>query len=736
MRYLHKWEKLFKATSLLVSLFLLCGLSLLATAQPAFAGSGTTTVNAFGDGPMYESSPTYRGGGAGVYYQPISAKSGAAVRVALEFYPSIPANQHIIDATLRLYIDTIGEDPAGLQITAYRLTQGFNEAYLSWNKATSGISWATPGGDYDVSDAGSLVFPASQGAGFIDITVTDIVKEAYNISGTWHNYVYLVVKYDDEDDAHSHTVSFRSQNWPTSGSRPKLVVNYTDVDIPTSTMAITNTDFYGADSSIDYTLGDYASADISLQCRPDGAGNWTSYGSEHVVADGNIAIYTSDYSPNLIENTYYEFRAAVTYADGVTYSTSGYSSTGEEPDVTALVTSQATVANVSVNIDLNSAADVEYWVSTRITGSGSPWTNTSTQIDGPPTAAFVFSVPVVATNTYDYMVTTTFYDLYLLWTSYYIYTPIQTFTAPLLNSSVYITATSMYVTNNLSQYCIPTYNATVVLGSSVAPTLHFEFKKTTDVIWTATAPFAVVADGNYSYELPYALTWNTSYNLRAVVTHTLGSVTGASTLFTTYPQAPQFTTQSAVGVDTTTATLRGLLSMGGYDYAIPYFYYKETTAATWTQQIVATSTTSKPYTLALTNLKENTEYSYMFLGYASKGTLGSPNYQLVTVTGTTLTFTTTESTQGWVTRMLSFVGLDDAAGKMLLAILCIVILPVIVLLVFNKGYLVTLITATVVTIFFIAINFIPLWLDLTLGMLLLMGFVVVIKGNGIGGNDA
>lgn len=729
MRYLHKWEKLFKATSLLVSLFLLCGLSLLATAQPAFAGSGTTTVNAFGDGPIYEASPTYRGGGFGVYYQPISAKSGAAVRVALEFYPSIPANQHIIDATLRLYIDTIGEDPAGLQITAYRLTQGFNEVYLSWNKATSGISWATPGGDYDVSDAGSLVFPASQGAGFIDITVTDIVKEAYNISGALHNYVYLVVKYDDENDAHSHTISFRSQNWPTSGSRPKLVVNYTDVDIPTLDMDMYETNFYAMTPHVDYTIGEYPDIDVSIEYRANGAGNWTSYGTQNMVADGDVYIPTGDV---LNENSYYEFRAVADYADGTIYSSSVYEYTWEEPDVTHFISSQAWSAYVSTPIILNDTIDVEVWVSTRLTGSGDPWDDSISQVSIIDDT-LVFNVPVTSTETYDCIATTRFYDATYSFT-YDIVTPIKVFTAPLLDEEVQILVTDINMSTNYLDNCIPTFRTNLLLGSATTCALHFEYRVPAGV-WIATAPFAVTADGIYNYELPYALTWNTSYNLRAVVTHTLGSVTGPSTLFTTYPQAPQFTTQSAVGVATTTATLRGLLSMGGYDYAIPYFYYKETTAATWTQQIVATSTTSKPYTLALTNLKENTEYSYMFLGYASKGTLGSPNYQLVTVTGTTLTFTTTESTQGWVTRMLSFVGLDDAAGKMLLAILCIVILPVIVLLVF-KGYLVTLITATVVTIFFIAINFIPLWLDLTLGMLLLMGFVVVIKGNGIGGNDA
>lgn len=136
-------------------------------------------------------------------------------------------------AKLRLYYyDYNNEDPAGLAVNVYKLTQpAWTEAGVTWNRYDGGNLWTVAGGDYNAGISGSGTIPTNYG--WMEIDIMDIVTDAItNESSKLH----LIVLYNDEAREDDETPLFYSNDEASQTTkRPRLILE-----------AVDNSSFYGA----------------------------------------------------------------------------------------------------------------------------------------------------------------------------------------------------------------------------------------------------------------------------------------------------------------------------------------------------------------------------------------------------------------------------------------------------------------------------------------------------------
>jgi hypothetical protein len=116
---------------------------------------------------------------------------------------TIPSNQRMVSATLRLWVTSAENSSVGL----YRVTQAWSE---------SGLTWANSGGVAHNITAVASFIPASNGR-YYDIDVTGLVAQWR--AGTAANYG-LITKLAGNNSL----ASFTSREWATTTQRPQLVV--------------------------------------------------------------------------------------------------------------------------------------------------------------------------------------------------------------------------------------------------------------------------------------------------------------------------------------------------------------------------------------------------------------------------------------------------------------------------------------------------------------------------------
>ena len=73
---------------------------------------------------------------------------GAGPRLGFDV-DEVPASATVQDTDLSVWHPmTFGTAGANATYNLHKLTKAFNETAASWTKATSTVSWTTPGGDY------------------------------------------------------------------------------------------------------------------------------------------------------------------------------------------------------------------------------------------------------------------------------------------------------------------------------------------------------------------------------------------------------------------------------------------------------------------------------------------------------------------------------------------------------------------------------------------------------------
>ncbi|MBI5789130.1 MAG: DNRLRE domain-containing protein [Candidatus Schekmanbacteria bacterium] len=147
------------------------------------------------------------------------------VLIRFSFDP-IPKGTPIHKATLKLFSHDIAYGDAG-NVSAYRITQHWEENETTWIKATARANWQTPGGSIDQSTdygngANGIVAkgPVSDKGTWVSLDVTRLVQDW--IAGKTPNYG-LLIKGNCAEDCE---IYYRSAEYKESRLRPILEVSY------------------------------------------------------------------------------------------------------------------------------------------------------------------------------------------------------------------------------------------------------------------------------------------------------------------------------------------------------------------------------------------------------------------------------------------------------------------------------------------------------------------------------
>ena len=168
----------------------------------------------------------------------IGAQNGPEDRVLVQFdLPPELSGATIASATLGLYYVApwSSGNPAGALLRACRVTHSWSEGTggnprtqdgVTWTEynyldgpATNANNWATPGGDYVLTDSATTIWPTT--GGWVTFEVTKIAQGW--ASGTYPNYGFLI-KLDDESAAYQGGVFGSREVYGGWAPAPKLEV--------------------------------------------------------------------------------------------------------------------------------------------------------------------------------------------------------------------------------------------------------------------------------------------------------------------------------------------------------------------------------------------------------------------------------------------------------------------------------------------------------------------------------
>ncbi|MFC1555118.1 DNRLRE domain-containing protein, partial [candidate division KSB1 bacterium] len=156
-------------------------------------------------------------------------QNGGYTRRAVIQFDSIqylPEHAIISDAKLIL-IKTNSDNGNNETSSVHRITQNWIETEASWDSASFGNAWSSPGGDYDSFKFDTQVIGSYNEGDSLIFDITDLVIGWHNSS--WNNYG-LLIKWDDETKT-AVPFDFASSEYATSSYRPALVVEFTETTI-------------------------------------------------------------------------------------------------------------------------------------------------------------------------------------------------------------------------------------------------------------------------------------------------------------------------------------------------------------------------------------------------------------------------------------------------------------------------------------------------------------------------
>lgn len=136
---------------------------------------------------------------------------------------AIPTNAIVTSVVLRVYDEGLDYSSNTRTMKAYRLIRAFTASQTTWNKSDSSTNWGTAGcanttNDREATEVGSISMPATEVAGYNDITLTtaslqDVVTGAFTFRG------YLLKMDTETNDMHQFSDNL-------DANPPQLVINY------------------------------------------------------------------------------------------------------------------------------------------------------------------------------------------------------------------------------------------------------------------------------------------------------------------------------------------------------------------------------------------------------------------------------------------------------------------------------------------------------------------------------
>lgn len=159
------------------------------------------------------------------YFQVGEWNGGAVIdRSLLQFdLSSIPSGSIITSATLRLYDQGTNLSSNDRTMRVYRLLRNWVENQSTWNVYATASNWGTAGAanttsDREGTDIGSISMPATEVAGYVDITLTTSAIQDMISGGSFTNNGFLLKMDTETNDMHQ----FSDQT--VSNQEPKLVI--------------------------------------------------------------------------------------------------------------------------------------------------------------------------------------------------------------------------------------------------------------------------------------------------------------------------------------------------------------------------------------------------------------------------------------------------------------------------------------------------------------------------------
>lgn len=185
------------------------------------------TLNPSKDVPLQSDQATTNQDGTALFVGEVKAAT-QTFRLLIQFdLSSIPTNATVSAATLRLYDEGTDLADNTRTMSAYRCKRTWGETTATWNTYDGSNNWGTAGADNTTSDretteSGSISMPATEVAGYVDITLTVADIQAM-VSGSYTNNGFVLRMATETDDCHK----FSDRSGNTTANKPQLVVTYT-----------------------------------------------------------------------------------------------------------------------------------------------------------------------------------------------------------------------------------------------------------------------------------------------------------------------------------------------------------------------------------------------------------------------------------------------------------------------------------------------------------------------------
>jgi len=266
---------------------------------------------------LLNTSPTTNNGTAVVMW--VGEGNNATDKVARSLIKfdlsSIPSNATITSATLSLWTDADFSDNTRM-INVYRLKVPFNETQATWNEASTGVSWQSPGAsganDRESTAIGAVQILANEP---IDIEKQISLSPAQiqeMVNGTFTNNGFIIIADTETDDR----FNYRTSDASAGTKRPKLVIEYT-----TSSSTPTNTPTPGPSPTPTNTPTPGASPTPTKTSTPTATSVATSTPTATAPAAFNNATFVYDGDGRRVKSTINT--TTTTYFVGAHYEVTG-----------------------------------------------------------------------------------------------------------------------------------------------------------------------------------------------------------------------------------------------------------------------------------------------------------------------------------------------------------------------------------------------------------------------------
>lgn len=140
---------------------------------------------------------------------------------------SIPAGSTILTATLRLYDEAQNYSSNDRTMRVYRSLRAWVANQSTWNVYATASNWGTAGAanttsDREATDIGSITTPATEVAGYIDITLTPSKIQEMISGGSFTNNGFILKMDTETNDMHQYS------DETVSNQQPKLLITTPD----------------------------------------------------------------------------------------------------------------------------------------------------------------------------------------------------------------------------------------------------------------------------------------------------------------------------------------------------------------------------------------------------------------------------------------------------------------------------------------------------------------------------